>query len=255
MEIKRKNSVGLCSNCPIRHYGLCPALSRILSEQLETNALRQIALPAKNYLYRQGDLSHGIYILKEGWILLTRLTQDGSRQVLRSVLPGDFLGFQPDFNGPHINSAITLSDSVVCSLPELEKICKNHPEFAFRLVWAGACKMILTETYLANISKGSAKTRIAFMALELYQRLLIRNMNRNYTILFPLVQEDIADLLGLTSIHVNRSLKSLAAEGILTIGKHQLTILNYDALYAMVGSLLEPLATCDIAKELPSTFN
>ncbi len=250
MDIQRKNSAGLCSTCPIRHYGLCPALSKILSEQFETHDLRQISLPAKSYLYLQGDLNNSNYILKEGWVLLSRITQDGSRQVLRSVLPGDFLGFQPELNGPHIDTAMTLSDSVICVVPELEAICQTHPELAFRLVWVGACEMILTETYLANISKGSARKRIAFMALELYQRLLLRDMNLGYSIPFPLVQEDIADLLGLTSIHVNRTLKKLAAEGILKVEKHRLTILDYDVLYAMVGSLLEPLETCDIAKEL-----
>lgn len=255
MDVQINSSTGLCSSCPIRHYGLCPALSRILSEQLETHSLRQISLPTKNYLYQQGELNHGNYILKQGWILLSRISQDGTRQVLRSILPGDFLGFQPDFKGPHIDSAITLTDSVICIVPDLETICQTHSELAFRLVWVGACDMILTETYLANISKGSAKKRIAFMALELYQRLLLRDMNRGYSIPFPLLQEDIADLLGLTPIHVNRTLKKLAAEGILKIEKHQLTILDYDVLYAMVGSLLEPLETCDIAKELSSASN
>lgn len=108
--------------------------------------------------------------------------------------------------------------------------------------------MILTETYLANLANGSARKRIAFMALELYQRLLLRGLNRGYTIQFPLVQQDVADLLGLTAIHVNRTLKKLSKERILLIERHQLIILDYDTLYSMVGSLFEPLAACDIAK-------
>ena len=180
--------------------------------------------------------------------MLSRVSKDGVRQVLRSALPGDFLGFQPDLKGPHIDSAIALSDSVICTVPDLLKICRVQPELALRLAWVGACDMILMEIYLASLAHRSARERIAFMALELYLRLKLRGLNRGYTIQFPLLQEDIADTLGLTTVHVNRTLKALRKDGLLKIEKHELTILDYDALYAMEGSQLEPLATCDIAK-------
>ena len=180
--------------------------------------------------------------------MLSRLSKDGTRQVLRSVLPGDFLGFQPDLKGPHIDSAIALSDSVICAVPDIVKICRAQPELALRLAWVGACDMTRTETYLASIAHRSARKRIAFMVLELYQRLRLRGLNHGYTVQFPLLQEDIADSLGLTTVHVSRTLKTLSKDGLLKIKKHELTILNYDALYAMVGSQLEPLDTCDIEK-------
>lgn len=70
--------------------------------------------------------------------MLSRINRDGSRQVLRSVLPGDVLGIQPDFKGPHIDTAMALSDSVICAVPNLETICSTHPELALRMVWVGA---------------------------------------------------------------------------------------------------------------------
>lgn len=239
------NPQKFCSVCSTSRFGICPTLIKILSEQLDAHSPRHFALPAKSYLYHQGDLTHENYILKEGWAMLSRLSKDGSRQVLRSVLPGDFLGFQPDLKGPHIDSAIALSDSVICVVPDLVKICHTHPELALRLVWVGACDLTLTEIYLASNAHKNAYERVAFMALELYQRLKLRNLNRGYTIQFPLSQEDIADALGLTVIHVNRTLKTLRKDGILKIKKHELTILDYDALFAMAGSQLEPLITCD----------
>ena len=233
----------------MRQFGLCPTLLKIMSKQLDVHSPQHFALSAKSYLYHQGDSNHANYILKKGWIMLTRLSKDGARQVLRSVLPGEFLGFQPNLKGPHIDSAIALTDSVICIVPELEKVCHAQPELALRLVWVGACDMILAETYLASINHRSARERIAFMALELYLRLKLRGLNRGYTIQFPLLQEDMADSLGLTTIHINRTLKALRKDGMLKIEKHQLTILDYDALYAMVGSQLEPMAACDIAKD------
>ena len=241
-------SLSYCSACSMRHFGLCPALLKILSEQLNAHSPRHFALPAKKYLYQQGGPRNGNYILKDGWILLSRITDDGTRQVLRPVLPGDFLGFHPEMKGSHIESAMALADSVICVVPDLLQICRTHPELALRLTWLGACDMILTETYLANIAHRSARDRIAFMALELLLRLKMRGLNRGNTIHFPLLQEDIADALGLTTIHVNRTLKALRKDGLLTIEKHELTLLDYDAIFAMVGSQLEPLAACDIGQ-------
>jgi CRP/FNR family transcriptional regulator, anaerobic regulatory protein len=81
------------------------------------------------------------------------------------------------------------------------------------------------------------------MILELYHRLKLRGLNTGYSIQFPLKQEDIADTLGLTTIHVNRTLHDLKVEGLLAIHKHELSILDYDALCTLAGSEFEILAS------------
>ena len=174
--------------------------------------------------------------------MLTRLSEDGKRQVFRSVLPGELLGFQQHIHGPAVYSAIALLDSVVCRVPNIERLCSLQPELALSLASAEACDMMLTEMYLTNVTHRSARERIAFMVLELYHRLRLRGLNRGYSMQFPLKQEDIADTLGLTTIHVNRTLHTLKGEGLLEIHNHKLTILDYDALCSLVGSRFEILA-------------
>ena len=168
--------------------------------------------------------------------MLTRLSSDGKRQVFRSVLPGELLGFQQHLHSPAIYSAIALLDSVVCKVPNILTICSSRPEFGLSLAQLEACDMMLTEMYLTNIAHHSARERITFMVLELYHRLRRRDLNRGYTIQFPFKQEDIADTLGLTTVHVNRTLHALRDEGLLEIHKHELTILDYDALCTLAGS-------------------
>lgn len=239
---------GFCSVCPMRRFGICASLVKSELEKSHSGHLHHFSIPAKHHLFRQGESNNGGYILRKGWILLSRMSKDGTRQVFRSILPGDFLGFQPDLNGPHIYSALALSDSEICTVPDLLEICSKHPDLALQLAWIGACDMTLTETYLVNIAHRSAREKVAFMALELFLRLQARDLNRGYTIQFPLLQEDLADSLGITTVHVNRTLKSLKKDGILKIEKQELTILDYKALYAMVGTQLEPLAACGISE-------
>lgn len=240
------SSIVFCSNCPRNHFGVCPVILKILTQESEFHSPKPFPLPAKQYLYQQGEQRHGLYILREGWVLLTRVTEQGKRQIIRSVLPGDILGIQPDLHGPAVYSAIALLDSVVCSAPDLLKMSTDHPELALKLVWAEACETTLSELYMANIAHRDAREKIAFMALELYQRLKFRGLNNGNIIPFPLKQVDIADTLGLTTIHVNRTLQKLQQENLISLHKNELTILDYEKLYALVGLELKSLDACSI---------
>jgi len=217
-----------------------------ISQYCDSHSPRQFSLLAKKFLFRQGEELQDAYVLREGWIQLTRVSENGERQVFRPVLPGELLGVQPDSKGPAIYSAVAALDSVICDIPNLDTMCLSEPKLAMRVAWVAACDMVLTEMYLTNIAHRNARERIAFMALELYRRLAMRGLNEGYMIQFPLKQQDIADTLGLTAIHVNRALHVLREENVLTIHKHQLTILNYNKLCTIVGSDLEPMSSCDI---------
>lgn len=216
----------------------------ILAEETEFHSPNQVAIPNKHYLYHQGDQLHKTYILHDGWILLTKVSEQGKRQVIRSVLPGDLLGFQPDLHGSSVYSAIAVQDSIVYDIPDILEMCDHHPELALKLVWAEACEITLTELYMVNIAHRDAREKVAFMALELYQRLKFRRLNNGYTIPFPLTQEDIADALGLTTVHVNRTLHKLELDNLISLHKHELSILDYERLNDLVGLELKPLEKC-----------
>lgn len=221
----------------------------MLNEQCDNRPLQRVILKPKEYLFRQGETLPATYVLRDGWIQLYRITEDGKRQVFRSILPGEVLGIQADLHSPSIYSAIALDNSVVCAIPNMEKLCLTEPKLALRLTWAGACDLILTEIYLTHINQRNAREKIAFLALELFRRLEFRGINTGSSIPFPLKQEDIADTLGMTSIHVNRTLHELKKENILTVQKHILTILDYEALCSLAGGELEAMSSCDIALE------
>lgn len=221
----------------------------MLNHQCENRPLQRLILKPKQYLFRQGESLSATYILRDGWIQLYRITEDGKRQVFRSILPGEALGIQADPHSPSIYSAIALENCVVCAISNMEELCLTEPKLALRLTWASACDLILTEIYLTHINQRNAREKIAFLALELYRRLEFRGMNDGYSIPFPLKQEDIADTLGMTPIHVNRTLHELKKENILIVQKHVLTILDYETICSLAGGELEAMSSCDIAAD------
>ena len=205
-----------------------------------------MSVPAKQYLYHQGDSPVKTCILHQGWVLLTQVSKRGKRQIIRSVLPGDMLGFQTDLDKSFTYSAIAIEDSVVCCVPDLFMMCSEYPELSLKLLWEEKRERTLIEHYMINIAHRNAREKVAFMALELYQRLKLRGLNNGYIIPFPLKQEDIADTLGLTTIHVNRTLQQLQKDNLLSLHKHELSILDYEKLTALVNLDLTPSSTCDI---------
>ncbi len=244
--MKKKSTADFCKNCPDNHHGVCPSVLKILARESEFHSPKRVSISAGQYLYHQGDQHHEFYILRNGWIILTSNTEKGKRQIIRSVLPGDLLGIQPDLHGPAIYSAVAVQDSVICCVPDFLKICSLQPQLALKLVWTEACETTLTELYMINIAHRDARQKVAFMAFELYQRLKSRGLNNGDTVAFPLTQEDIADTLGLSTIHVNRTLQQLHKEQLLSVHKHQLTILDYKKLKALVGMELKSLTVCDM---------
>lgn len=242
MNFHSNGSKGLCYTCPNRHFHFCKSLLNNASTEFDAHAVKTLSFTAKQFLYHQGDMNQGLLVLREGWVMLSRFSEEGKRQMFRSVLPGELLGFQQHLHGSALYSAIALLDSVVCQIPNATSLFSSHPELALSLASAAVYDMILTESYLTHIAHRSAREKIAFMMLELYHRLKLRGLNRGYSIQFPLKQEDIANTLGLTTIHVNRTLHNFRDEGLLEIHKHELTILDYDTLCSLAGTEFEVLA-------------
>ena len=234
---KKPSSITSCSKCPVRRLGVFQTLPNHQLQAVERHRAGQCVLPAKTHIYRQGEAHHNTYTLFNGWVMLYKTLTNGSRQILRYALPGDFLSFQADLHGPMTHSAQTLTECTLCTFPRqnLLEMFKAHPEITVQMVWITARDMTLGYEYLVNIGRKNAKERVAFLFLDLYHRVRTYGMESGNSILFPMTQEDIADTLGLTLVHVNRTLRSLREQGLIRLTHHRLTILDEAALADLAG--------------------
>lgn len=111
---------------------------------------------------------------------------------------------------------------------------KKTPELSSRMMDMHGHTIKLCRQRMMGIGRKSAKQRLAFLMLELYHRVkhvddLIPGTEEN-SIVFPLSQEDLADAMGLTSVHISRTLRELTDEGLLSIKHRRLSIYNEPAL-------------------------
>ena len=202
---------------------------------LETGA--RVA-PAGTDLYRQGDVCTMYFVILNGWIALSTLLDDGSCQILDFALPGSVLGFQSAPNAPMYHSAHCLSMVRVYAFPRrtLDTIIEANPRLAFLL-----CRQIVADEarahdHLANIGLRGARERIAHLLLEIYVRLHHRLPAAPGEIIYlPLSQGQIGQALGLTYVHVCRTLQTLCKQNVIRFANHKLEIIDPPSLIAAAG--------------------
>jgi CRP-like cAMP-binding protein len=228
-----------CKECPIRKMALFRDVPEDDLGWMQEFRDSQYLLPAREILFREGETAHTLYTLFDGWLILFKILNNGKRQILRFLLPGDFFGFHVGGIGPagvHMHSSQTLTKSTLCVFPtiQLRSMMEKQPQLAIRLAEMEMHDMNLCQHHLIGTGRKNARESIAFLLLELFYRVRLQ-MQSGYdeatgSIIFPLSQEDIGDTVGLTSVHVNRVLKEMEAKGWIHYQSKRLTILDEEAL-------------------------
>ena len=183
----------------------------------------------------EGRSYETLFALLEGSAIRYRILRDGRRQILNILLPGDFVGFPGCFFENALYGVTALTDVVICPVPfaVLIGLFDRYPRLAATIFWSFACEAAIYAEHLVDIGRRSALERVAHFLLELLTRLRIVGLADEKSYRMPLTQELIADALGLSVPHVNRTLRQLRDDGLLTIEDQRVVINDIDALSAL----------------------
>ena len=227
-----------CLVCPVSSWAICAPLGEADLSTMDRYKIGERAIAEGSDFLHQGEPVTELHTLLEGWAFLYRLLEDGRRQITRVLLPGDFIGFQADLDAPADRAAQALTACRTCVFPRqrVMAMIRENPELAIRLTWAMARDEARMEEWLTSIGRRSALERIALFLLELYYRVRLRDPEPlGSEIPLPLTQEHIGDALGLTSVHVNRTLRELREAALLVVSRRTLRILDPDGLARAAG--------------------
>lgn len=223
-----------CAVCPIRQKALFQVISEDYLQDAESRRTAQYALPARSNLYQEATPAAMAYTLFEGWLMLYRTHSDGSRQGLRIALPGDFVGYAPMVNSAYSHSAVAIGDVVVCGFrqTDLHAMIDRHADIARQITSIQARYLETCESYVLGLGRKTAEQRIAHAVVDLYHRLEQRAEidNEHRTMPFPLTQEMLGELTGLTPVHTNRVLRKLRGDGVMVCERRQVQITDLDRL-------------------------
>lgn len=214
-----------------RLFALSPSETVVLGE-FQSNP-RRVARGREIVL--EGRKYDGLMVLLDGVALRYRVLQDGRRQVLNIILPGDFVGFPGCFFESALYSIAALGDCTVSPVPfsRLLGLLSTHPRLGAAIFWTLSCETAMYAEHLIGVGRRSALERVAHFLLEMQTRLQAIGLADERCYRLPLTQELLADSLGLSVQYVNQTLRQLREEDLVTVERHQVTIHNYEALTAL----------------------
>ena len=181
----------------------------------------------------EGMPTRTLDLLLDGWAASAVGLSDGSRQLVMLNLPGDLLGLPGLAVQKSIDTVIALSSVVVVEIQadSLLQMFWSQPGLAAKLYLVAQEERVMAMERLALVGKAPALARVAALFVRLGERLakLGCGSEREYEI--PLTQKDLADLVGVTAVHLNKLLRELRSAGIITLQKRQLRILKEQELW------------------------
>lgn len=184
------------------------------------------------YIQRENDRGGELFILRKGVMMTSMLLDDGSRQILRFLFPGDMMGLSSLVYREAPETITALSDSVVCPFERsaLSDILDAHPRLgALMMVYSQIERAALTDR-LAALGRTSAKARVAAVLIDMRNRLRMVDKDVGDKFALGLTQEEIGDATGLTAVHVNRMLRQIEEDGLIARANGHITFVNERAL-------------------------
>jgi CRP-like cAMP-binding protein len=199
---------------------------------IESLPVRIHNLDARQDIVRDGDKPSHCCLIIDGWACRYKLLSQGKRQILSFHIPGDI----PDLQSLHVptmdHSLGTLTKATVAFIPHdsLRELTVRHPGIAAifwrdTLIDAG-----IFREWLVSMGRRSAFEHVAHLFCELYLKLQAVGLAGNYRCPLPVTQADLADALGLTTVHVNRVIQEMRGKTLLTLRNRTLAIEAWDEL-------------------------
>lgn len=223
----------LCNQCPLRPLPLFLDNSADEIAMVQSLKRRETRLRADEVLIHEGQTDAALYTLLDGWAFRFKTLKDGRRQILNFLLPGDFIGVQQKMGGASAHGVITLTDAVLCVFEHdaLWTMHQRSPKMGFNITWLTAQEESLVDENLLSVGRRSAQERVATLLIRLFKRAAALQDDAGAAgVLFPLTQQHVADSLGLSLVHTNKTLRKLEQQGLHHIADGRLHLRNVKAL-------------------------
>ena len=211
-----------------------PYLSPDEREALEDLAQSSRPVQASTDLMCEGERTDHFHIVSEGWAFRYKTTRDGARQIVALLLPGDPANLD-SFLFDRLDYGVrSLTAMTVVTLPRdrLLTLASHYAGISKTLAWLAMIENAVLSQWALRLGRQSAKQRLAHLFCEISVRLGVRigTDEGGNSFELPLTQEQIADALGLTSVHVNRTIKELRLEALIEPRPGSVTITDFNAL-------------------------
>ena len=183
----------------------------------------------------EGDRSSTVRLFLSGWACRYRVLEDGRRQIVNFILPGDTCDAHIYLFSTMDHSIATLTPVVYAELERVsfERLISSDISVAEAFHCETLAAISIQREWVINLGRRDALERVAHLICELFERLRVVGLVDGNSFAFPVTQMDLADAMGLSTVHLNRTLQELRATGLITLRDRNLTIHDVQALSNM----------------------
>ena len=221
-----------CEKCPLRDLHSLREFSAKELEFVTEFKSGELNVQAGTNILLQGTNSAHLYTVLSGWAFRYKTLGDGRRQILNFALQADFMGLQGSVNDEMQHSVEALTDMKLCVFPreKLWDLYRDYPTLAFDVTWLAAREEQVLDEHLLSVGRRTAMERLAYLLLVVFQRAEEVGLTKGNTIQFPFTQQHVADTLGMSLVHTNKTLQRLSATKTMRWKERRFEILDREAL-------------------------
>ena len=235
---KSNNHQTPCEQCPLRGRTFLREFSADELAFVKAFKVDELRVEAGASFLQEGARSEQLYTVLSGWAFRYKMLDDGRRQILNYALPADMVGLQGALMREMEHSVKALTPLVLCVFPraKLWNLYSHLPSLAFDITWLAAREEQLIDEQLVSLGRRTALERIAYLLLHLFLRAEEAGLVKNGSIQFPFTQQHVADTLGMSLVHTNKTLKRLYLSKAVRWKDRVFELLDRTALAAIAGS-------------------
>lgn len=226
-----------CEKCPLQFYPHFQKHEEDEASFLSKFKMGELVADAGMTVLVEGSSSAHLFTVLSGWGFRYKTLEDGRRQILNYVLPGDLIGLQGSVMKEMQHSVEALSPMVLCTFQrdKLPNLFRSFPSLGYDITWLASREEQMLDEILLSVGRRSALERAAYLFAFIFQRAKAVGMVKNDKLMVPLRQQHVADTLGLSIVHTNKTLKKLASRGALRWLDRGCEVLDNQALLDISG--------------------
>lgn len=226
-----------CEHCPLRPLPHFRSFSSNELSFVSNFKTGELVVDSGASILVEGAHSAHLFTVLSGWAFRYKTLEDGRRQILNYSMPGDLLGLQGSLMGEMQHSIEALSPVTLCVFErsKLTSLFQNYPDLAYDLTWIASREERILDENLLSIGRRSALERAAYLLALLFERGKALDLFNGTPDTIPLKQQHVADTLGLSIVHTNKTLKKLADRKLIRWADRGCQILDEEGLRQISG--------------------
>ena len=231
-----------CRNCPLRKMDIFAPMNTDEVEFMRKFKAGELNVDPGTPLLMEGSNAPQLYTVLSGLGIRDKLLENGERQVIGLVFPGDFIGLQAGVMGKMGHSVEARTNMRLCvfNRSEFYSFFRAHPSRAFDITWLAAVEEHFLGESLASVGQRTAIQAVAWALVKLYQRAEALGLVTNNRMELPFTQRDLADALGLSLVHTNKTLGKLKERQLASWSDRALQINSLDSLADVAMAKIRP---------------